>query len=154
MKQIVFAISILLFCAACKNDPSQKNTQNRSKETSAKIIEQGDILLVCQEVDDPNMQYDAPQFEVFLMLADSKVKIADIYNCETLTPDLYEQHRIPKNAISAVGGWWAGAGDYIYVTEENGKYVVKQGEMHEEKDNLSYDYKTVVKFSKEGEEVF
>ena len=34
---------------------------------------------------------------------------------------------IPKNAKSAVGGWWAGGGDYFYVAIEEGDAVVYVG---------------------------
>jgi len=39
----------------------------------------------------------------------------------------YENFEIPQNAKSAIGGWWAGAGDYFYFIEENGITTIYKG---------------------------
>ncbi len=147
MKNIFFILFACLLFASCKNEPSRQKG-NDSMDKPAQTIEQADVFLLCQEV---TGETDAPAYEVFLQLADSKVKVADILNCETLTPDAFEQYQIPANGISAVGGWWAGAGDYLYVVEEDGQYVVKQGEMYEGKEDDNFFYKVMAKYSKEGE---
>ena len=53
-----------------------------------------------------------------------------------------------QEAIDACGGWWAGAGDYLYlVSNGDDNYTVMQGEMHEEKETNDYDYKMVINLS-------
>jgi hypothetical protein len=86
-------------------------------------------------------------------LAESKVKVADVLNCETINPESYEQHQIPLKAISAVGGWWAGGGEYLFVIEEDENYVVKKGEIFEESEDGNYNYQVIAKYSKKGKEV-
>lgn len=157
MKKILFILfSVALFIGtACRNEPSSQNeTTATTKEGAKPALTRAELSLTCEEPDEPNMEYGAPQHEVFLYLAESKIKIADVLACETIGRDEYESYQIPADAIMAVGGWWAGAGDYFYVAEEGGNFVVKKGEMYEEKEDNSYDYKTVMTFSKTGEEVF
>ena len=142
---------LLAVLAACQNGTQPPQSQKSGTTPPEPVIEQSEIMLICQPVEAPSQSGHAPAYEVFVQLADSKVKVADIYNCETLTPEFYEQYQIPRNAISAVGGWWAGAGDYLYLIEEGEKYVVKKGEMHEKKESNGYDYQTVASFSKKVE---
>lgn len=155
---IFLALTCTLVMFACKNEPTtgQKTVsadQPAEASTPAIVIEQTDVLLLCQPVKGADMD-EMPEHEVFLQLAESKVKVADILNCETISPDVYSQYQIPATAISAAGGWWAGAGDYLYVIEEAGNFVVRKGWMEEMQSDSLMDYEVVVKYSKTGKEVF
>lgn len=154
MKKILLA-SLLLAAVAfgCKNDVSN-NQGGSGTEASETAIDPATIKFVCETAEDPNAQADAPRHEVFLQMGNSKVKVADILNCEILGKDAFEQNQIPANAITAVGGWWAGAGDYLYLIEEGGNYVVKKGAIAEESENNDFGYETIMKFSKDGKEVY
>lgn len=157
LKKSLFALLLLTaFAIGCKNDaPDGQSTESTSTEpTAAAVIDPTTIKFMCETAETPNDQADAPHHEVYLQMGNSKVKVADILNCETLGKDTYEQNQIPANAIAAVGGWWAGAGDYLYIIEEDGKYVVKKGAIAEESENNDFGYKTIMQFSKTGEEVF
>ena len=89
-----------------------------------------------------------PKSTVNLNVSNKKIKIADVMACEKIEPADYEQYQIPKNAIEACGGWWAGAGDYFYlISNGDDNYTVMQGEMHEEKETNDYDYKMVINLS-------
>lgn len=149
-KFIVLSLFLSLFFA-CKNDPSQ---QTSTEAIKGGIINHTNVLLLCQPAGQTDDGADAPTHEVFLQMAENKMKVADILNCETLSPAVFEQYQIPKQAITAVGGWWAGAGDYLYIVEEGDYYVVKQGAMYEEKTDSNYDYKVVAKYTKAGQQVF
>lgn len=153
MKFTKLSLLFLIAFAACKNDSSHQNSSVSETESEANIIQQTDIMLLCQTAEQPKSDGDASSFEVFLQLAESKVKVADVLNCETINPDSYEQYQIPSKAISAVGGWWAGGGEYLYVVEEEDNYVVKKGEIFEESEDDNYNYEVVAKYSKKGKEV-
>lgn len=146
-----FAVLLLL---GCKTDPSQQQNSTATTENTAKIIDPASIQLLCQAVTVPNDQADAPRHEVYLQIGDTRVKIADILNCASISSENYGQFQIPDGAISACGGWWAGAGDYFFVVEEGGNYVVKQGGMDEQAESNDYGYKAIMTFNKSGEEVF
>lgn len=152
---------ILMFASACQNEPqtSEETATEKQEEPTTSSSEGGiaplhtsEVQLICVPADDPNQEPGFPQSEVFLHLAESKVKVADILACETIEKNQYNSHQIPENAIVAVGGWWAGKGDYVYVVEENGNFVVKKGEIFEEQEDNSYNYQTVMTFDKKGEQ--
>lgn len=145
MKKIIPFLLFFPILFACKNDSQQKGG-----EADAAIIEQTNVMLLCKTITEMDEETGAPMSEVYLQLAESKVKVADINTCETITPDLYEQYQIPKGAISAAGGWFAGAGDYLYLIEEDGNYVVKKGEIFEESEDNNYNYRVIAKYSKTG----
>ena len=154
MKKIFFAGLLLAnFILGCTNDPPESQESNTTETTSA-AIDPATIKFICQSAPEPLVDAEVPRHEVFLQLGSSKVKVADILNCETLDKDSYEQNQVPANAIAAVGGWWAGAGDYLYIVEEGGNYVVKQGFTGEESENNDFGYKTIMTFGKDGKEVF
>jgi len=155
-KSLLVGLLFSVFVFGCKNDPpeNQSTESIATKATNAVPIDPNTIKFMCETAETPNDQTDAPHHEVYLQMGNSKVKVADILNCETLGKDSYEQNQIPANAIAAVGGWWAGAGDYLYIIEEDGKYVVKKGATAEESENNDFGYKTIMQFSKTGEEVF
>ena len=48
------------------------------------------FLLLCQAVAGESDESTGPAYEVFLQLAESKVKVADILNCESFTPESFE----------------------------------------------------------------
>ncbi len=148
---IVFLFLAVLL-TACQNDPGRQQGGQTGNTTAA--IEPATVKLVCTPVDEPNMEADAPKHEVFIQLGDQRIKIADILNCQDIEPALFEQYQIPSDALSAVGGWWAGAGDYLYVEQKGDLFIVKQGDMNEGKTNNDYGYKTVMTFSKDGKQVF
>ncbi len=154
MKKFLF-INFLLaaLLIGCKSETSE-NKEGATTETTATAVDPTTIKFICQSATDPNTDADAPRHEVFLQMGNSKVKVADILNCEILGKDTYEQNQVPANAIAAVGGWWAGAGDYLYIIEEGGKYVVKKGFIGEESENNDFGYKTIMTFDKAGKEVF
>ncbi|MCC6724094.1 MAG: hypothetical protein IT258_06250 [Saprospiraceae bacterium] len=153
----IFLLNLLLLALlfGCKNDPAENNQGDDATQTEAAALDPASIKFICQTSTAETGDYaDAPHHEVFLQIGSSKVKVADILNCEILNKDAFEQNQIPANAIAAVGGWWAGAGDYLYIVEEGGKYVVKKGATAEEMTNNDFGYKTIMTFDKTGNEVF
>ncbi len=154
MKNIIFVIFLFVaFLVGCTNDPPASKEGTTSTPTTT-AIDPSSIKFICETSAQPNTDADAPRHEVFLQMGSSKVKVADILNCEILGKDTYEQNQVPPTAIAAVGGWWAGAGDYLYVIEEDGNYVVKKGFTGEENANNDFGYKTIMAFDKNGNEVF
>lgn len=155
MKKILFlSLSLSILLLGCKNDPQETQSGTGEATATATVIDPATIKFICQSAPDPNTDADAPRHEVFLQMGNSKVKVADILNCELLGKDAYAQNQIPPTAIAAVGGWWAGAGDYLYIIEEGGKYLVKKGSIAEESENNDFGYTTIMTFGKDGQEVF
>jgi hypothetical protein len=138
----LLAFALLLFAACSTDTKQQESTPTSLEKPAAQPVPVGAKLL-CEPVVEPNMQADAPQHQVFLTAGEQKVKVADILNCSPLTPDQYGQYQIPANALDAVLGWWAGAGDILYITRENNGIVVKKGTVAEEMEGNDFGYETV-----------
>ncbi len=156
MKKIIFttSLSFIALFIGCTSDPKETSEGSNTTTPTTTAIDVSTIKFLCQSSAEPNTDGDAPRHEVFLQIGNSKVKVADILNCEILGKDSYAQNQIPPTAIAAVGGWWAGAGDYLYIIEEGGNYVVKKGFTGEEVTNNDFDYKSIMTFDKNGNEVF
>ncbi len=96
-RNFIFSLFILIF-AGCKTDHS--SAENRSG------IYQ--VELTCGE------KSDAPSAGVFAIVNANKTKIANVNACDSIGVDAFSGLGIPADALNAVGGWWAGSGDYFY----------------------------------------
>lgn len=141
-KSIIFYL--LLFCFSCQTNPAEIGNDGQNSTNS--------IQLVTELADsaDENM----PKSEVFFEINKSKIKIANILNGEPIVKENYEQYQIPLAAISAVGGWWAGSGDYFYLLLKNEKFIVYHGVTEEESLNNDYDYLAIATFDSAGKPIY
>jgi len=137
MRITAFSISLfLLFLSACQSD---------SNPPQNKII--SPPRLVFETVMD---SMEMPRSSIFLSFDESKIKIDQIYACFKIIKEEYEKHDVPNNAIDACGGWWAGAGDYFYLLEEDDSYSVYKGSIDEMQEELDYGYEKLGVLSKNG----
>ena len=120
-KTIVPLLFAAAFMAACQG-PSE-NAEEKSYT----------VHLQC-EAEDPQ------QNAVFAIVNQNKVKLASINLCDSISPSSYEDFDIPAAALSAVGGQWAGVGEYFYAIEEGSAIIFYEGWMEEgqEEDNFHY----------------
>ncbi len=154
MKKLILAclvVSATFF--ACTSDGGQNQSGNQTTEVAGNGIDPQTVKLICEPVEDPNMEADAPQHEVFVQMGGQNVKVADILNCTTLEPDMYKTYQFPEGTLDAVLGWWAGGGDLIYVAREGDNFIVVQGYVDEGMEELDYGYKTVLAFDAAGKEI-
>ena len=63
--------------------------------------------------------------------------------CSKIEKAEYAKMGIPADALDACGGWYAGGGDYFYVTLKDGKAVVYQGYQEEQQEDEGYHWKAV-----------
>lgn len=141
---------VFLLLIGCQPEGKPKVPKKPKVNKPGELIQQDEVLLLCQPVKNPSMP-ELPETEVFLQLAENKTKVADVMDCEIILPKQFAEYDIPKNAISAVGGWWAGSGDYLYILEEDGEYVIKKTQVDEMQPDSAYQYQEVVRYNKKGE---
>lgn len=67
-------------------------------------------------------------------------------NAETIAKGDFLNKGIPKNAISACGAWWAGAGVYFYAVQSPSGIVIYQGWQEEGQINTGYHWKKIKEF--------
>ncbi len=102
---IFFLLTATVFLSACGPAPAaEESTEND-------LV----VQLRCEEVGE---DFDLRHYAIYTILDDSKVKLAEIHACDTLLPAQYAERGIPEEALTAVGGWYAGFGDYVYAIEE------------------------------------
>lgn len=84
-----------------------------------------------------NQEDDMPYTDLgFKDKSDSIIKISTVVGwLEGISIDEYNNYKIPKNAKFAVGGWFAGGGDYFYYVEENGVTKIYKGWIDEGDDS-------------------
>ena len=125
-------LAIMLF-SACQNGPD-----NEAEEQSFTV------QLQCQLI---NQDETAPRSAVYAVVNQNKVKLANISNCDSIPTASYEDYDIPKTALEAVGGWWAGAGDYFYAIQEDSTIGFYQGWADEGQEDDVYHYNKIGSFA-------
>lgn len=131
MKKLLF-LSLLFW--ACQNDSAGDKTP-----AAASIPV---VTLSCTTATDEST--GNPMAEIFLEFGEQKMKIADAgITCEPIVPASYGDFQIPAEAVSACGGWWAGAGDYFYALVKDGKIVVYKGWQAEEQEDEGFHYEVL-----------
>lgn len=102
------------------------------------------VSLQCESLSaDPTQ----PRFAVYAVLSESKVKLAEMATCGPIDPSEYEQLNIPAEALTAVGGWWAGLGEYLYARQEGQQVVFYLGQLDESEDVPQPDYVPVATYA-------
>ena len=143
-KLIPFLLLGALAIASCDSGSNSKGN-NESKD-SAKVSTAPDVSemrpkvvsLFCRDIGEIE---GIPQREVALYLDEMESVLDTIHACETISPENYVSMEIPAKAISAVGGWFAGAGDYFYAVYEGAGVRIYYGWQDESQDGPGYHWK-------------
>ena len=131
---IIF-FGILLFTACTTDKKAEQDTSDAQPPLN--------VQLICEAAgEDP----DNPQNGVFVIVNESKTKIANINACDQINPSDYATFDIPKEAVVAVGGWWAGAGDYFYVLRQDNGLTVYHAQVDEAQEVEGYRYLPSVRY--------
>ncbi len=137
MRPTYLTIFLLVFLAACGSDSSDANDQ---AERLAKVRLQCEYLGESEGI---------PRYAVYALLDENKVKLAELPACDTILPADYAAKGIPKTAITAVGGWWAGQGDYIYAQAQDGVLRLHIGGIGEESPETTPVYSALAEYDGE-----
>ncbi|MBK6946846.1 MAG: hypothetical protein IPH16_01110 [Haliscomenobacter sp.] len=88
---------------------------------------------------------EIPRSQVFVTVNGQEQKVADILACDLIDASGYERFEIPKSALAACGGWWAGAGDYLYAIQDGTDVVIMKGWQSEEQTESGFHYEEVLR---------
>ena len=133
------SIFLLFFVTSCQDRPRvEKSASLTTDPPKAKVSFRCEAL-----GEDEN---EVPKVQVFLVVNDESIKIADVNACDPIESAEYQRFNIPNNAVAACGGWWAGAGDYFYAVEIRDQILVMKGwqEENQEDDGFHYEQLTSV----------
>lgn len=145
MRNSIFLCLAFLFLFSCQetSNSAEQQQQAKSKQTvlpptTEQSVPAFDIAMYTDSL-------SIPRSEVSVTMGNKKVKVGQAINCEAIPSAQYEQFKIPKKAIAACGGWWAGAGTYFYIIKKGeGNYFVLKGHMEEQQADDNYNYQPVM----------
>jgi hypothetical protein len=143
MKQFLYFLlaSFALGFYACQSDSGS------AQETGIQIVQIDDNLVKLECRDISQAGHENPHNEVYVIVNDNRVKVADIEACGAVDAANYAELGIPENALIAVGGWWKGSGDFVYAEREMDRIVVKKATLTEGKSAEGIRYLTVAALS-------
>ena len=129
----LWAPALACLFGACQNKVAS-NKQNPANAT-----------LVCNTLRSPDTD-DMPLTAVVVKAFGDSYAVDTVSVCQALNPEEYAQYGIPDTAISAAGGWWAGSGDYFFLSlSPEGDVLVYQGWQDEGQSDEGFHYKPVVR---------
>jgi hypothetical protein len=88
----------------------------------------------------PEDSMGIPHSILYLISNGKKITVDTIYSCAEMIRSEYEKNKIPADAIIALGGWWAGSGDYYYLVVRGGKPVLYAGWQDEQQTDEGYHW--------------
>jgi hypothetical protein len=128
---------MLVSCGKGKTNETPKNDQDSLAQVTSQAPKT--VLLKC--VSKGMDEFENPQNNVVLSIDGKDSVLTNILACEDITKADYERLGIPKEATTACGGWWAGAGEYFYAYIKDAQVHVFYGWQAEEQEDEGFHYK-------------
>lgn len=119
-------------------EPSKEPAGNTAAVSSATAAPP-DVRLEVRQL--KPLEYDLPQCQIMLIVDDKVFVIDTVSAAAPLKRASYSEYDIPGNAIAALGGWYAGSGDYFYIILENNRPVLYCGWQDEGQEGSGYHWK-------------
>jgi hypothetical protein len=137
---LIFTAIILMHCTNDTSQSTSKTNEGQQKE-AANLNQENKAVFVI----DNSLGTDVePRSEVSVNFNGKNTKIAAIAGAaQIIDKQEYRGKEIPENAISACGGWWAGAGDYFYMIPSDKGIIVYQGWQDEQQEDLGFHWEKV-----------
>lgn len=118
------------------NSESNKKDENKIALSESQINAKFKIDLNGNEFN------DNPSSNISLSIGGKVINISSITgNAQLFDKSNFADMGIPKNALSACGAFWAGAGDYFYIVPSKSGIIVYQGWQDEEQEDSGYHWK-------------
>jgi hypothetical protein len=133
-KVLSFAfLLVILVSVACQKKTDTQTAQNSTQDANPnKAAESANLLpnpleikfeyernyldpKTGEEIDDINLVRET---KIFALINGKRIEIDKLSMADDIEVASRQDHKIPAHALAATGGWWAGAGDYIYLTRK------------------------------------
>ena len=138
---------IAIFLVGCGGKADKAKEKTTSADTVKSVLNipadtaNSVVKLVCKNRGVDSLE--TPHFDVMLSVNGKEIKIKSINGCGDIAKSEYKTYGIPADAVSACGGWWAGAGDYYYVIMKNSQPSLFEGWMDESQKEKGYHWKEI-----------
>jgi hypothetical protein len=146
----IFLFSILTIFISCKGksdkNPEISDTTVKANPDTTKIpLDTGAAMtgprLYCNSLaPDPDGN---PHSEIMLLVDGKRTKLKASNSCEEIDRSIWKNYDIPDSAINAIGGFWAGLGQYWYLVKKDGKYAVFEGFQDEGVKTKGWNWKEI-----------
>lgn len=123
--RLLFVLYLFALAACSQNEEAQYTRlgqQNAAPDPNTWV--KADLL--CEEI--RNADDGDPLAVVYLRLLDQQHLLDTVYTCSVISPQMYVSYGIPRHALSASGGWWAGSGNFYYAMQEGDSIAVMQAQ--------------------------
>lgn len=135
-------LGLFLFSACQQKKTNDTTTTEQDPAETAEPIKM-DATFECTQL---SQDEDTPQHLVSLRLNGGLHALDTIMACQTIEREEFGNLGIPAGAVSACGGWWAGAGDYFYAEIDGNVCTVMQGWVDEQQEDEGYHYQQIRRF--------
>lgn len=134
---LVYMSTLLVACAPNTSTESPQNEQ----EATASTVQSLDMEWSIQQYGE---QTDLPNRTISLAVDGKFFPIDTVPALDIIKPENFADYDIPKEAIIAAGGWWAGLGNYYYsLLHDEQTIIVMQGWQDEMQDDEGFHYEEV-----------
>lgn len=138
MKTYLAPLTLLFL--ACSPQAEEQQPQENTVESAVKTeIETPPAKFIITPLKDG--EYDMPRNSLAISIGNKNTFLDTVSACEEIPTKAYAQYEIPKNALNACGGWWAGAGEYFYIIREGNFLKVYEGWQDETQEDEGYHWK-------------
>jgi hypothetical protein len=171
MNKTIIGVLVLLLFSCNYNEETEDQERSKPSITMKDRIPKGVSVngdgeppktaihkasLVCREKGED--EFGIPHYDVYVKYDSIKHKVGECNACAPLDLQDYHDYDIPQEAMAAVGGWFAGGGDYYYVmkTKDDGirVYAGWQDEGQMDNNDTSFHYKKVYEKHPDGKHTF
>ncbi|PKV63136.1 hypothetical protein [Pontibacter ramchanderi] len=117
-------LSVLYLCTllACRPEEEAQYERLADENTASDANAWVKADLLCEEI--RNADEEDPVAVVFLSQLEQQYVLDTVYTCSVISPQMFTSFGVPRQALSACGGWWAGQGNFYYTLLEGDSITV------------------------------
>ena len=134
--RILFALYLLTFMA-CNQKAEDQYVRLEQENTASDVTTWVKADLVCEEI--RNADEGDPLAVVYLKQMETHYALDTVYTCSVIATQMYTSFGVPRHALSASGGWWAGRGNFYYTLQDGDSIAI----MHAtplQSDSVTFEY--------------
>jgi hypothetical protein len=124
MKSGLYLFLLCFLTMACNRKDAGDETALRQELPAYNLNDWVKADLTCEEI--RNADEGDPLAVVYLNLLETQYLLDTVYTCSVIAPQMYTSYDIPRHALSACGGWWAGRGQFFYTLQQGDSIAVMQ----------------------------
>jgi hypothetical protein len=136
----IIILAFTLFLGSCQQNDTSEDQMEEEVSPKPPLPESIEAAFTCRSISDDEAN---PKYEVSIEVDGIPRVLDTIPVCNMIPAEEYAQYDIPPAAVSACGGWWAGAGDYFYAVVSGHICTVIQGWSDEQQEDEGFHYSEI-----------